>query len=153
MATHGGVTPQPSGIIASGIRGIGGTAKSSISPRRTFAGFCQQKDIHQTKLKITYDTYDTYDIILKILRILWHRKTKERWQAMTLIPQNNGRGFDSCSVPPPIFVVMGPHHKSAGLNFKKKIWGSLCPWDHNWLVYPRLVRTPRPGGHPLPPGD
>jgi hypothetical protein len=70
MAAHGGVTPQPSGIIASGTGGIGGTAKSNISPRRVFAGYYNHKDKHQTKLKITYDTYDTYDIILKILRIL-----------------------------------------------------------------------------------
>lgn len=77
MAAHGGVTPQPSEIIASGTGGIGSTAKSNISPRRAFVGYCQWKDIYQTKLKITYDTYDTYDIILKILRILWHRRKGE----------------------------------------------------------------------------
>jgi hypothetical protein len=77
-ASAWGVTPQPSEIIVSGIRGTGDTAKSSISPRRAFAGYHNHKDKHQTKLKITYDTYDTYGIILKILRILWHRKTKER---------------------------------------------------------------------------
>jgi hypothetical protein len=70
MAAHGGVTPQPSGIIASGIRGMGGTAKSNISPRIAFAGYYNHKYKNQNKFKITYDTYDTYDIILKILRIL-----------------------------------------------------------------------------------